>query len=207
MICMMHEFTDIGLRSGLASCFNPLPKIIEPADALNQETLYKAFHRVFRCNEAKAERDVVFVWAVDKPYMHAQGKTFPSQFVYIEKTKGTMCSRWTNENLRRVTTDYDEGAIEGDPTSLRSCADANMNLTFYSRLIREHGSLSIWWASSAILNKSAGLSSHNSEAWEGHLLALYMHKHGCRPLKNRKGGFLLQEVQLGDNDLSPKNGG
>ena len=54
--------------------------------------------------------------------------------------------------------------------------------------------MSIWWASSAMLNEAARTSAHSSGAWEGHLLALYKARHGCRPLKNRKGGYLLQEV-------------
>lgn len=191
---MTNEFTEIGLQANLAKCFVQLPLILERTDAQSPKSLYEAFHRLFRCKEAKTTRDVVFVWTVDKPYMHDQCKKLPSQFVYIEKTKGTMSGRWSNENLRRVTTDFESEPINDAPSSLRAYADANMNLTFYSRLIHEHGPLRIWWSSSAILNETAGSSLHNSEAWEGHLLALYIEKHGCRPLKNRKGGRLLQEV-------------
>lgn len=190
----MQEFVTIGLMPNLAKCFVPLPQAIEPSDEPSPESLYHAFRQVFRAPEAKAGRDVVFVWTVDRPYTHDQGKNSTSRFVYIEKTKSTMWARWSNENLRRVTTDFDDRDIDCAPSSIRAYADANRNFTFYRHLVRDHGPLRIWWASSEVLNEAAGSSGHNSEAWEGHLLALYLEKHGCRPLKNRRGGRLLKDV-------------
>ncbi len=191
---VMHEFSQIGLQPNLTRCFIPLPEVIGPTDALSPKSLYEAFYNVFRCKEAKTIRDIVFVWTVDRPYIHDQCERLPSQFIYIEKTKGTMSGRWSNENLRSVTTDFSGESTGDTPSVLRGFADANLNLTFYSRLILDHGPLSIWWSSSAMLNEVAGTSTHNAEAWEGHLLALYVAKHGCRPIKNRKGGRLLQDV-------------
>ena len=190
----LEELTLIGLHPQLAKCFVPLPKFVEPRDELTPADLYKSFHQLFRCPEAKVVRDVVFVWTVDTPYVHDQGNNSLSHFVYIEKTKNTMWGRWSNEYLRRVTTDFDDRLITCDANSIRAHADANRNFAFFSYLIRHHGPLRVWWASSEQLNKAASSYPYNSEAWEGHLLALYLTKYGCRPLKNRRGGRLLNDV-------------
>ncbi len=71
--------------------------------------LLESFLKMFRCEEARAKRDVVFVWAVDKPYSHGQGNGLTSQLVYIEKTKATISGRWRNGYLRRITTAHQDG--------------------------------------------------------------------------------------------------
>ncbi len=190
----LEELTLIGLHPALAKCFVPLSKSVESSDELTPAAMYSAFHQIFRCPDAKAVRDVVFVWTVDRHYVHDQGKNSMSHFVYIEKTKNTMWARWSNEYLRRVTTDFDDRIITCDVSSIRAHADTNRNFAFFNHLIRHHGPLRVWWAGSEQLNEVARCSPHSSEAWEGHLLALYLVRHGCRPLKNRRGGRFLEDV-------------
>src|SRR5205085_1478052 len=99
-------------------------------------------------------------------------------------TDQTMAARWAKRYLINLTSDYDDRTSKGGSNTLRSHADTNRNFTFYRSLIGGHGPLSIWWASSAMLNQVSG-AAHKPRAWEGHLLALYRGKHGCLPLKNR----------------------
>lgn len=187
---MKNELTQIGLSSGLASVFQKLPETIEPGEASSQENLRKAFLKVFRCADASKAKDVVFIWTVDRPYTH-HPSIHQSKFVYIEMTVGTISSRWRNSYIGRIC--HDKRGVDLDLTAanLRLYADADLNLTFYGRLIREHGPFTIWWASSKALNDASGLDLRNAEAWERHLLGLYKRHFGRRPLKNRRGGRVL----------------
>jgi hypothetical protein len=191
---MTRELIDIGLRPDLASCFVEIQQVVEPHAAQSKEMLFEAFQRMFRTPEARINNDVVFVWAVDQPYVHNAGRCRASQIVYIEKTKRSMSRRWSNENLRRITTDFDNSPSDAALDSLIAHANANRNLTFYRELIQRHGALRIWWATSERLNQTSATPHYNAEAWEGHLLALYLDAHECRPLKNRRGGRLLLDV-------------
>lgn len=187
---MQAELTQIGLSFGLASVFARLSETVDPSDASSQEDLRKAFLKVFRCADASKAKDVVFIWAVDRPYTH-HPSTRQSKFVYIEKTVGTISSRWRDSYVGRIC--RDKGGIDLDlnAANLRLYADADLNLTFYGRLIREHGPFTIWWASCKALNDASGLHFESSEAWERHLLGLYKRHFGLRPLKNRRGGRIL----------------
>lgn len=187
---MQAELTQIGLSTGLVSVFEKLSESIESGETLSQEDLRQAFLKVFRCADASRAKDVVFIWTVDRPYTH-HPTAHQSKFVYIEKTVGTISSRWRNAYVGRIC--RDKNGIELDRTApdLRLFADADLNLTFYGRLIREHGPFTIWWASCKALNEASGLKFENSEAWERHLLGLYKRHFGCRPLKNRRGGRVL----------------
>ncbi|MDE2616260.1 MAG: hypothetical protein KGL73_04460 [Burkholderiales bacterium] len=187
----IDELMSLGVPAEVAGCFASLPHEVNSSDAESAETLRAAFTRLFRCDQAKAERDVVFIWAVDQPYLHCPNGALPTQFVYVEKTVGTIYTRWRKEYLRRITTDYADGDLTGDATDLRTYADANHNWTFYSNLIRRYGPLRIWWASCTRLNTASGWALRDSKVWEDHILGLYMARHARRPLKNRVGGSIV----------------
>ena len=99
---------------------------------------------------------------MDRPYRHDSGRALTSKISYIEKTDQTISQRWKKNHIVSLITDQDEGEVKGESNSLRSHAAANKNWTFYSRLIREHGPLQIWWAGSEHLNyvSSEKLSPH-----------------------------------------------
>lgn len=181
----MQELYEIEFPAALSSCFKKLPEIIESTQVGSHEALLAAFHHVFQCEQAKSQHGVVFIWAVDKPYVHDSGNRLASKISYIEKTDQTISARWPRNSIINLTTDQEEGDIKGEPNFLRSYADVNKNLTFYNRLIREYGPLHIWWAGSASLNEASG-TSLSPRDWERHLLTLYRNRHNCLPLKNRK---------------------
>jgi hypothetical protein len=172
----------------LAAIFQPLPVEISGKDAETSEDLHAAFTRLFRCEAAKARRNVVFVWTVRTPYQHHTGHKKFSQIVYIEKTKATIWLRWKAAYIKKITTDYERRPLNHVGMTLREYADADRNFTFYGRMAAEHGPLQIWWAPARELNEVAGSSLLDSFMWEQMLLARYRQEHGCRPLKNRTGG-------------------
>jgi hypothetical protein len=188
---MKNELVEIGFPINLAASFEELPAAVLRSDASSTESLLEAFKKVFHSPPAKANRDVVFVWAVDNPYTHDIESRSQSKLVYIEKTKWNIATRWRTSGLRLLTADHEDGEVR-DTSSLRSYADVNRNWSFYSRLIQKHGPMRIWWATCQNLNELSGWMVKDSEGWEQHLLALYQAKHGCRPLKNRVGGKLYK---------------
>jgi hypothetical protein len=183
---MKDELRELGFPSELSMCFEVLPVEVSPSHADGQEKLFEGFRSQFRCLQARSRRGVVFLWTVDRPYRHDSGKALTSKISYIEKTDQTISQRWAKKHIVSLTTDQDEGEVKGDSNSLRTHAAANKNWTFYSRLIREHGPLQIWWAGSEHLN-SVSSEKLRPREWERRLLALYWNYHGCWPLKNRKG--------------------
>ncbi len=163
--------------------FVSLPARIDPCDAQDAESLRAAFERVFFCPEARSCRNVVFIWVVQTPYRHSVGRYCESNIVYVEKTKHSIFSRWSNHYPLLVSGSLstDESASKG----LRTLARQD-NLQFYTRLIREHGPMRIWWSDVATLNAASNRQLVKAREWECVILENYWHRHECLPLKNRR---------------------
>ncbi|MFO1244729.1 MAG: hypothetical protein U1E71_06035 [Ramlibacter sp.] len=176
-------FNQILIESFGASPFKPLPGDIRHDDASSATALIAAFKRVFNCEKAREVSNVVFYWCVSTPYVHTDGKQFPSTISYIEIATGTLSGRWTSFSFLR------EGE-EDAPGDLRHLAKNNDNLAFYSRLIREYGPMRVLYATLDDMNTSAlrheKQKRENVRDWERHLLKAYKTAHGVLPLKNRR---------------------
>lgn len=189
------ELDQLLKSAALSAAFKPLPGSVFPEDAESPERLCHGFQRIFRTAEAAAARDVVFLWVVDNSYLHHEYNKLPSSIVYIEKSDRSISNRWPNSYFKRITRDS-KRVLLADVGGLRQYSDANLNWTFYSRLVREHGPLRVWWATRSALNAASGLTIKTAAEWEGHILKLYMLNHGCRPLKNRRGGRSIAELGI-----------
>lgn len=170
--------------------FRELSDHIAPSDAADRERLVAAFCRVFHAPDARQAKNIVFIWAVDRPFQHERGHQFASTVSYIEMTKGSLTGRWPKAYFRRITRDKPVGETPFAPDSLQQLADRDRNWSFYSRLIREHGPLRVWYASLDDLNGAALDAETNAlstvREWERRLIKSYRRLHGCRPLKNRR---------------------
>lgn len=181
------ELDELLKSAALSAVFKPLPGCIFPEDAQTPEQLCLGFQRIFRTPDAATARDVVFLWVVDNQYIHHEFNKLPSGIVYIEKSDRSISNRWPNAYFKRITRNS-KRVLSSDVSTLRPYADADLNWTFYSRLVREHGPLRVWWATRSALNAASGLAIKTAAEWESHILKMYMLSHGCRPLKNRRGG-------------------
>lgn len=184
-----EHFNSILNRNFTQSPFRLLGDFIAPEETGDRDTLVKAFQRVFHSMEARTANNIVFFWAVDNPYLHDSGNRLSSTISYIEMTKGSLAKRWPTRYLLKITHDKHMSEPVAN-MSLQELANKDKNLTFYSRLIREHGPLRVWYASLAELN-AAGIDPANStrttvREWERSLIKAYRRVHGCRPLKNRR---------------------
>lgn len=169
-----------------------LPERIEPVDAASPETLRAAFKRVMHCDAAKKARNIVFIWAVDKPYRHESGNRLESTIAYIEMTTNSLAGRWPKSFFYKITTDFRHKGDTAPGAGLEKLAHKDKNFRFYSRLIREHGPMRILYADlktiNAVAKKENRVEKLTIRAWEKALIQGYRHVHGKRrrPLKNRR---------------------
>lgn len=172
--------------------FRLLDGCIASDEAETPSGLFDAFVRLFHSREAQAAKNVLFVWAVDRPFFHTSGKKLPSTISYIEMSKGTVSGRWPKRYIRKITTDYKKKGEASAEACLEELANKDKNFRFYSRLIRDHGPLRIWYATLGELNQAAeGAHLPPRETvreWEHLLIRAYRGVHGARrrPLKNRR---------------------
>lgn len=169
--------------------FRALTEVLKPHEASDLNTLRQGFERVFHCEDAQAARNVVFFWAVDRPFHHESGHRLASTISYIEITKGSIARRWPSRYIKKITRDKKtaEGLVV---LGLEQLAKYDKNLSFYSQLIREHGPLRVWYAGLEDLNqcaRKANLSELGTiREWERMMIKTYRKLHGGRPLKNRR---------------------
>jgi hypothetical protein len=184
-----EHFNSILNRTFQTSPFRLLSDHIAPEETVDKETLLKAFQRVFHSTEAKAAKNVVFIWAVDNPFVHECGNQLHSTISYIEITKGRLATRWPTRYLLKILHDKHRSEPVGN-MGLQELAKKDKNFTFYSRLISEHGPLRVWYANLTELNSTALDPAKSSRTtvreWEKNLIKAYRRVHGCRPLKNRR---------------------
>ncbi len=57
---------------------------------------------MFRGSHAKVGRNLVVVWALEKPCSHSDGRRDPSTVVYIEKASESIRRRWTERALANL---------------------------------------------------------------------------------------------------------
>ena len=169
------------------SPFQCLRAEVKPADAASPESLRQGFEGLFGCKEAKAARKVVFVWALDKPYIHRRGKGLPSTITNVEKTDGSIADRWPRSKINKLVTNELDPLPTTELVDWQALADHNANLSFYSKIIASYGPLRIWWADVARLNEASNNALANSETWESLILSSYRQRYRCSPLKNRDG--------------------
>lgn len=170
--------------------FKLLPASLTPEDAQTRETLRDGFVRMFTHPGAANARDVLFFWATKTPFIHKDGKERPSTISYIEITRGSLKNRWPRCHIEKICRN---GTRKGDALEtapLQILADRDKNLWFYQRLVRDHGGLSLYYATLPELNAAAlsrGKQAKESvREWERCLIQAYRHAHGVRPLKNRR---------------------
>lgn len=161
----------------VGAVFRLLPVSVAAGDAASKDSLVRGFERMFHCDEAKQERDVVFCWMLAQPYSDG---ALTSRIVNIEETSLTISERWMNE-IHWLAKDVGQPGAE----DLRALA-SNRSWSFYSKAINLHGPLSVWWASTASLNAASGLARANAREWEKELIARFRELHDCWPLKNFK---------------------
>lgn len=169
-----------------------LPERINPADTTDPETLRVAFKRVMHCGDAKKAKNIVFVWAVDNPYVHESGNRLTSTIGYIEMTTTSLSRRWTDSFFYKLTKDHKHRGDVSPSAGLEELAMQDKNFSFYSQLIHNHGPLRIWYATLDELNAAALRQGKKPKetvrAWEKALIQAYRKVHGKRrrPLKNRR---------------------
>jgi hypothetical protein len=170
--------------------FRRLPGQIAANQTGTEEVLVDALAELFAHPDAAAARNVLFFWAVENPFQHANGKMLISTISYIEITSGRLADRWPRRNLLRATRNGSKKGIAQIHDPLHRLADLDKGFWFYSRLIREHGPLAIYYATLLELNAAAVANARGPKAtvreWERTLIRAYRHTHGVRPLKNRR---------------------
>jgi hypothetical protein len=177
-------FEESRIFSG-GSPFRRLNAQVEPEDASDVTRLRAGFERVFRSEEAERERDVVFIWALEKEYRHSDGKRECSRIVYVEKTIDTISRRWPSRYVELLVKGAD-AEERPDLNDLRSLANTPANGLFYRTIIEKLGPLCVWWANVQRLNETPNHTLANSREWERHILQCYRDRHSCLPLKNRR---------------------
>lgn len=166
--------------------FRELSDHVKPNEADDREGVVESFCRVFHAPDAYTAQNIVFFWAVDRPYQHEKGHGFESTISYIEMTKGALARRWPRGYFRNITYNKPLGDKPIVQTSLQQLADKDQNWSFYSRLIREHGPLRVHYATLTELNNVGYSTMHTVREWERTLIKAYRGVHGCRPVKNRR---------------------
>lgn len=164
--------------------FRAVPEILLAEHVDDRETMLRELQRIFHCAEARTGKEMVLVWAVERPYTHSDGYGLSSTILYIEKTVHSAFRRWPTRYLKSLATDYTSRPLE-NPDDFRHLATQNRNYSFYSKMVKNFGPLTIWQASAAELNGVSSKSLPSSRAWEKLLLREYFARHGCLPLKNR----------------------
>lgn len=167
-----------------------LPERLEPSDAVDPKTLRAAFKRVMHCEAARKAKNIIFIWAVEKPYIHDSGNRLASTIAYIEITKNALSVRWPQRFFFNITSDYRHKGDAAADAGLEELARKDKNFSFYSRLIREHGPMRIWYANLEDI-QTAGIDGEKDRwtsvrACEKALIQAYRKVHGVRPLKNRR---------------------
>ena len=178
-------FAKILKDERIDTSFKRISSAISSADAVTSESLLAAFLRTFRGQEARSGRNVVFIWSVDQPYFHTEGRCLPSSIINIEKTKNTIATRWGRSSLIKLAKDFTKHEVV-DINNLGHLALANRNLSFYQRLVRENGPLRVSWCEANTLDAASGRELVDSRKWEQRLILAYQAKHKCFPLKNRR---------------------
>lgn len=165
--------------------FRALPEKLHAEHVRENVRMAEELRRVFHCPAASVGKEMVLVWALDRPYTHSDGHGQPSTIVYIEKAVGSARRRWPMQHLRTLAQDFTSRPIL-DADDLRHLARQNRNYSFYSKIVESFGPLSVWQASTADLNAASCMSLTSSRAWEHRILLKYIKRHGCLPLKNRR---------------------
>lgn len=191
MIPNDQHFNKIIEASFTKSPFHQLEGQINPEEAGDSESLYQSFVNLFHSIDAAKAVDVLFIWAVDRPFIHEEGNKLQSAISYIEISKGTIKGRWPKRFLRKITQDCKSKGEATAGAGLQELADRDKNFLFYSKLICEYGPLRIWYTTQSELAVAARphlLAYQTVRDWERHLLKSYQEVHGarCRPLKNRR---------------------
>lgn len=170
--------------------FKLLPASLSPQDAQNRESLRDGFVRMFTHADAAKARDVLFFWATSAPFIHHGGKERPSTISYIEITRGSLKNRWPRCYIEKICRNSTRKGDAVETAPLQVLADRDKNLWFYQRLVRDHGGLSLYYATLPELNAvavSRGKQAKESvREWERCLIQAYRQAHGVRPLKNRR---------------------
>lgn len=164
--------------------FQPLPEVVKAEDVASEDSMPTNLRHTFHCPQACIGSDLVLVWALANPYVHTDGKKYPSTIVYVEKTVGSVRARWPMRYLK-----YLAGSSTSAPApdlSSRDLAMQDHNYVFYSTVVRKFGPLSIWVASSEQLRSVSASLNGDSREWERRLLSAYHAEHGSFPLKNRR---------------------
>ena len=170
------------------SPFQCLPAQIAPEATATQESLRVGFNSLLCCPEAREVNNAVFLWVLEKPYQHQDGKHELSTVIRIEKTVNSIQQRW-NRYIENLVTDYGNNININHDNYLRSLADNDQNLSFFREIISKYGPLKIWWASLEDLNQSSTKNSFdNPQQWEKLICQTYVKHHRCYPLKDRKCG-------------------
>lgn len=173
---------SVGLKN---SPFRPLPQRLEGSDVVTKERMLAGLVRVFHCSDAKVGRNLVVVWALERPYSHSDGRRDPSTVIYIEKASGSIRKRWSERSLANLAEDQTELPLT-NPSDLRHLATQNRNFTFYAKVTSMYGPFTVWRASAEELNAASGLAVLTAREWEQRLLREYWQRHQCFPLKNRQ---------------------
>lgn len=172
--------------------FRPLNGRVHSHDTIDAESLYASFINLFHAQDALDAKNILFFWAVESPFQHADGNRMKSTISYIEISKGSLAGRWPKRFFRNLTRDYTNKGEVSAYAGLQELADKDKNLAFYTQLIREHGPLRVWYATLGELNSAA--RGANCPEWESVrdcercLIKAYRGVHGSRrrPLKNRQ---------------------
>lgn len=165
--------------------FRAISEILLPEHVDDRTTMLRELQRVFHCAEAREGKEMVLIWAVEQPYTHSDGHGYSSTIVYIEKTAHSAFRRWPMRHLKNLSTDFTSRPLS-KPDDLRHLATQNRNYSFYSKIVRGFGPLTVWQASATDLNCVSSKSQPSSRAWENLLLRKYFARYGCLPLKNRR---------------------
>jgi hypothetical protein len=168
-----------------ASPFRPMKTQVERREADDTKSLRAGFESVLRSDEAKQRRRVVFIWTLAASYRHSDGERKRSRIVYVEKTMGSIFSRWPPRYIELLVrgADAEELPALGE---LRRLANRPGNGLFYRTIIAALGPLQVWWADVERLNEASKQTLSDPRKWEHLILKRYCKHHGCLPLKNRR---------------------
>lgn len=180
------EFSEVLRSVGIEkSPFRSIGACIDSLDTISSDSLLNALVKVFHAPEASGETQLVLVWGLEKPYVHTDGLGKESTIVYIEKTSGSIRSRWPVRSLKNLANDVPV-SCHLPLDNLRSLAISNRNWMFYKAIVDKYGPMRVWRAAVGDLNGSSGFSFAAARNWEQYLLCGYLRHHRCLPLKNRQ---------------------
>ncbi len=171
--------------------FNPfrvLPVEVSQEFSNSRERLHEAFCAAFHGPATKVDRNVVFMWVLDKPFHVKHGNPNPTAVSYIEISKRTVAERWPKRFFTNITRDHTHrGEVDFD-ADLQQLADKDKNFSYYSTVIGDFGPMRIWVATLEELNKASKQKKEwtTVREWERHLIKSHRICYGFRPPKNRR---------------------